>query len=339
MASEFIFDASSAMALIFSCVFMVPDTLGLIIVLMALGEGLKKVEQEYGADLNATAFAKNVKYYSFAAVTVLMSTIFSIFGAQAFSVLVLLGSAAGVVLILMLIYKMIRVLPSYDNWKASGMVSAQWSVTEEGQNGGGVQSSGVFMEMPQDQPSSENSEQTAENEGEAAEQEGSTVKTIYLAGGCFWGAEKYLSLIPGVVDTNVGYANGNTEHPSYEDVKYHHTGHAETVRVKYDETKISLEKLLEKYFEVIDPVSLNKQGEDEGVQYRTGIYYTDRADLTAINKVYEKIAEEHEEPLAVEVLPLTQYFEAEEYHQKYLDKNPAGYCHIDGCMFERAKEL
>ncbi|MBQ1215895.1 MAG: peptide-methionine (S)-S-oxide reductase MsrA [Firmicutes bacterium] len=165
------------------------------------------------------------------------------------------------------------------------------------------------------------------------------MKTIYLAGGCFWGAEKYLGLVPGVVDTNVGYANGRTENPSYEDVKYHQSGHAETVRVKYDETKISLERLLEKYFEAIDPVSVNKQGEDEGIQYRTGIYYTDREDLTAINAVYERIAEANEKPLAVEVLPLVHYYEAEDYHQKYLDKNPQGYCHLDGCMFERAKEV
>lgn len=165
------------------------------------------------------------------------------------------------------------------------------------------------------------------------------MKTIYLAGGCFWGAEKYLSLIPGVADTNVGYANGNTENPSYEDVKHRQSGHAETVRVKYDETKISLKRLLEKYFEVIDPVSVNKQGEDEGIQYRTGIYYTDEADLPVIRQVCEKVASEHAKPLAVEVLPLVQYFEAEEYHQKYLDKNPQGYCHIDGCMFEKAKEL
>lgn len=165
------------------------------------------------------------------------------------------------------------------------------------------------------------------------------MKTIYLAGGCFWGAEKYLSLIPGVADTNVGYANGNTENPSYEDVKHRQSGHAETVRVKYDETKISLKRLLEKYFEVIDPVSVNKQGEDEGIQYRTGIYYTDESDLPVIRQVCEKVASEHAKPLAVEVLPLVQYFEAEEYHQKYLDKNPKGYCHIDGCMFEKAKEL
>ena len=165
------------------------------------------------------------------------------------------------------------------------------------------------------------------------------MKTIYLAGGCFWGTEKYLSLIPGVADTNVGYANGNTENPSYEDVKHRQSGHAETVRVKYDETKISLKRLLEKYFEVIDPVSVNKQGEDEGIQYRTGIYYTDESDLPVIRQVCEKVALEHAKPLAVEVLPLVQYFEAEEYHQKYLDKNPKGYCHIDGCMFEKAKEL
>ncbi len=164
------------------------------------------------------------------------------------------------------------------------------------------------------------------------------MKTIYLAGGCFWGAEKYLSLVPGVQSTNVGYANGTTEHPSYEDVKYRHSGHAETVRVEYDPKALTLSRLLAKYFEAIDPVSVNQQGGDIGEQYRTGIYYTDEEDLPVIEEACRQVAKTYDRPLAVEVKPLQQYFEAEEYHQKYLEKNPEGYCHIDGCMFERAKQ-
>ena len=102
-------------------------------------------------------------------------------------------------------------------------------------------------------------------------------KTIYLAGGCFWGCQKYFDLIPGVTETEVGYANGPTANPTYEQVKAH-AGHAETVRVRYDPSRLSLRELLDRFFRVIDPTSVNRQGGDEGVQYRTGIYFTDPAD-------------------------------------------------------------
>lgn len=152
-------------------------------------------------------------------------------------------------------------------------------------------------------------------------------KTIYLAGGCFWGCQKYFDLLPGVRETEVGYANGPTANPSYEEVK-HHAGHAETVRVVYDAGALPLEKLLAAYFKVIDPTSVNKQGEDEGIQYRTGIYYVDEADLPVIRASLEDLAARYDAPLAVECLPLENFYSAEEYHQKYLEKNPGGYCHI-----------
>ena len=164
------------------------------------------------------------------------------------------------------------------------------------------------------------------------------MKTIYLAGGCFWGTQKYFDQFPGVIRTAVGYANGNTEHPSYEDVKKRHSGHAETVRVDFDETVLSPETLLGCYFDVIDPVSVNRQGEDEGEQYRTGIYYDDESLLPAVREVYARIEAEIGRPLAVEVKPLLQFYEAEEYHQKYLEKNPGGYCHIPERMFHRTEE-
>lgn len=162
-------------------------------------------------------------------------------------------------------------------------------------------------------------------------------KEIYLAGGCFWGTEKYLSLIAGVVNTDVGYANGNTTNPSYEDVCYNDTGHAETVRVVYDPDKISLEYLLTLYYNIIDPTSLNRQGGDEGAQYRTGIYYVDPADADIIKASISQLQSSYKKPIAIEILPIKNYYLAEDYHQKYLDKNINGYCHIDQHKFMEAR--
>lgn len=153
-------------------------------------------------------------------------------------------------------------------------------------------------------------------------------KEIYLAGGCFWGCQKYFDLIDGVLSTTVGYANGPTENPSYEQVKHEHTGHAETVHIVYDPAKVSLDELLRKYFSVIDPTAVNHQGEDYGIQYRTGIYYTDPADAPIVQRALAELAKQYDAPLAVEAKPLENYYLAEEYHQKYLEKNPGGYCHI-----------
>lgn len=163
-------------------------------------------------------------------------------------------------------------------------------------------------------------------------------KMIYLAGGCFWGTEKYLSLINGVVGTEVGYANGNTENPSYEDVCRRNTGHAETVKVVYDPEKIELKNLLKLFYKAIDPVAVNRQGNDIGSQYRTGVYYVDKDDEAVIKVSLDELQKEYSEPLAVEVMELKNYYPAEEYHQKYLDKNPGGYCHIGEAEFHELKE-
>lgn len=152
---------------------------------------------------------------------------------------------------------------------------------------------------------------------------------IYLAGGCFWGVEGYFKRIEGVKGTTCGYANGRTENPSYEDVCRHDTGHAETVKVDFDDEVISLEDLLIYYFRIIDPVSVNKQGNDVGTQYRTGIYYTDESQLPVIKAAIEREQRKYNEKIAVEVLPIENFYSAEEYHQDYLDKNPNGYCHIN----------
>ena len=155
------------------------------------------------------------------------------------------------------------------------------------------------------------------------------LREIWFAGGCFWGMEAYLSKLNGVVYTNVGYANGTTENPSYEQVSYKNTGHAEAVYVKYDPTRIDLKTLVSYYFKVIDPTSLNKQGNDRGSQYRTGIYYKELADKAIIDSVVAQEQGKYSANIVTEVLSLSNYSMAETYHQKYLEKNPNGYCHID----------
>ncbi len=173
------------------------------------------------------------------------------------------------------------------------------------------------------------------------------MKTIYLAGGCFWGVQKFFDQFEGVLHTEAGYANGperepapskeTDSSPSYEEV-CRGSGHAETVRIDFDETKISVTELLEYYFMIIDPTSYNRQGADEGVQYRTGIYYEDESLLPEAQAFYDRMEAEEMarsyEPLAVELMPLRNFFPAEEYHQKYLDKNPRGYCHIPRRMMD-----
>lgn len=155
------------------------------------------------------------------------------------------------------------------------------------------------------------------------------LKDIYLAGGCFWGLEAYMARIYGVYDVTSGYANGQTENPSYEDLIYKGTGHAETVHVRYDEKRVDLETLLTYYFKVIDPTSLNQQGNDKGSQYRTGIYYVEEKDLDIISRAMAELQEQYDQALVIEVEPLMHYYLAEDYHQDYLEKNPNGYCHID----------
>ncbi len=159
---------------------------------------------------------------------------------------------------------------------------------------------------------------------------------IYLAGGCFWGAEKYLASIHGVTQTQVGYANGATEHPTYEEVCRSNTGHAEAVRVVYDPDLLPLDFLLELFYQAIDPVSVNRQGNDVGAQYRTGVYYVQPEDLPVIQRSLARLQERYSQPIAVETAPLSNFTPAEDYHQSYLDKNPGGYCHIRRDLFEQA---
>lgn len=162
------------------------------------------------------------------------------------------------------------------------------------------------------------------------------MKTVFLAGGCFWGLQKFFDQFDGVAATETGYANGTGDSPSYEDV-CRGSGHAEAVRVDYDPDKLPLAEILDHFFMVIDPLSVNRQGNDIGVQYRTGIYYTDEKDLPVIEEACRALEKKLGAKLAVETGPLQNYFAAEEYHQKYLDKNPGGYCHIPAKYFDLAK--
>lgn len=162
-------------------------------------------------------------------------------------------------------------------------------------------------------------------------------KKIYLAGGCFWGTDHLFSLVEGVVRTMAGYANSRVPHPSYEMVCTGRTGAAETVEVEYDDTKVGLTDLLSIYFRSIDPTALNRQGNDVGTQYRTGIYYTDTADLPVIEAFVAAVQRRHKEPLAVELGPLVNFYPAELYHQEYLYKNPRGYCHVDPALFKEVR--
>ena len=153
------------------------------------------------------------------------------------------------------------------------------------------------------------------------------VKEIYLAGGCFWGMEAYYKQLDGIVATQVGYANGKSDKASYEGL--HSSDHAETLHLKYDANVISEPEILAHYFRIIDPFSIDKQGNDRGRQYRTGIYYTDEASGETARKFVAFKQSKYDEKIAVEVMPLKNYVKAEDYHQDYLDKNPGGYCHID----------
>ncbi|MBR1462896.1 MAG: peptide-methionine (S)-S-oxide reductase MsrA [Prevotella sp.] len=164
------------------------------------------------------------------------------------------------------------------------------------------------------------------------------MKDIYLAGGCFWGTEHFFKQIEGVVNTEVGFANGNTADPTYQEVYTDKTGFAETVHISYDENVVDLEFLLNMFFVAIDPTSLNKQGHDEGTRYRTGIYYVDDSQLGIINKVVGEQQEKYEKPIVVEIETLRNFYPADEYHQDYLDKNPDGYCHLPLELFEFARK-
>ena len=160
-------------------------------------------------------------------------------------------------------------------------------------------------------------------------------REIYLAGGCFWGTETLLRLVNGVQSVESGYANGYTENPSYRDV-CSNSGHAEAVHVVYDPAVLPLTRLLDVYFSSIDPTAKDRQGNDRGVQYRTGIYYTNEDDAAVVKAALDKLQSRYQKPLAIEAAPLVNFYRAEDEHQEYLVKNPNGYCHIPRYLFDEA---
>ena len=154
------------------------------------------------------------------------------------------------------------------------------------------------------------------------------MKEIYFAGGCFWGVEHFFKGVDGVSEAMPGYANGNTQNPTYKEVYTDTTGFAETVRVRYNPERVSLRLLVRLFFTVTDPLTLNRQGHDEGTRYRSGVFYTSAEDRPVIEEVFREVSGKLGVPLVTELEPLKNFYPAEEYHQNYLDKNPEGYCHL-----------
>ena len=155
------------------------------------------------------------------------------------------------------------------------------------------------------------------------------MKKIVVAGGCFWGVEEYYRRLKGVGATSVGYAQGLLENPSYQDVCSGKTMHAEVAEIEYDPSVLPLTKVLEHLFRIIDPTSLNKQGNDVGTQYRVGVYPVEVEDMNVIKAYVAERQKEYNKPLVLEVEYLRDFYDAETYHQKYLVKNPGGYCHVN----------
>ena len=162
-------------------------------------------------------------------------------------------------------------------------------------------------------------------------------RMLHLAGGCFWGVEKYLDAIPGVLGTRTGYANSRLAQPSYEQVCSGVTEAAEAVEVRYDADELSLDELLALFFEAIDPTVIDRQGHDVGHQYRTGIFWTNHDDQPVVIAALERLqASLPGAQIVVEAAPLGNFYDAEEYHQHYLDKNPGGYCHLPAVTIAQA---
>ncbi len=178
-------------------------------------------------------------------------------------------------------------------------------------------------------------EKTEEDSGEAVPD---GCRRIYLAGGCFWGTERIFRMLDGVAETCTGYANGTQKNPRYEDLMRRNTGYRETVRVTYDPSAVSLKTILQAYYLCVDPTNENGQAEDEGEQYKAGIYYRNEEDLSVIREVSEEERKKYDR-FFVEIRPLRNFYPAEEYHQNYLEKIPYGYCHITAVDLEKVRKL
>ena len=154
------------------------------------------------------------------------------------------------------------------------------------------------------------------------------MKSIIFAGGCFWGVQHYFHFVKGVLKSTVGYTAGEIDFPTYEQVCTGSTNHTEACKIDYDSKETHLLILLEHFFNIIDPTVLNRQEMDIGTQYRTGIYYYNENEKQIIIDYIDSIKTNYNSPIVVEVMPAQQFWDAEDYHQDYLEKNPGGYCHI-----------
>ena len=153
-------------------------------------------------------------------------------------------------------------------------------------------------------------------------------ETATLAGGCFWGVEELVRKLPGVTDTTVGYAGGTLDNARYEDVKTGRTGHAESLQIVFDPSKITFDEILDFFFRLHDPTTANRQGNDIGTQYRSAIFYHDDAQRDAAERAIQRAQPKWPRPIVTEVVPFTNFYEAEDYHQDYLQRKPNGYtCH------------
>ncbi|HEY5562177.1 MAG TPA: peptide-methionine (S)-S-oxide reductase MsrA [Clostridiaceae bacterium] len=161
------------------------------------------------------------------------------------------------------------------------------------------------------------------------------MKKIVLAGGCFWGVEGYINTLNGIISTEVGYVNGLVPNPTYEMVCQSNTGYAEGCYIEYDEAILDLSSLLDSFWKVVDPTVINRQGHDIGSQYRTGIYYTDPMDLPIALASKAQEQKKYDKEIVTEIKVLDNFYKAEGYHQKYLEKNPNGYCHIPKKFLEK----
>lgn len=160
----------------------------------------------------------------------------------------------------------------------------------------------------------------------------SNQQTATLAGGCFWGVEELFRSLKGVINTEVGYSGGSLTNPTYKEVKTGSTGHAEAIQIEFDASVISFEQILEFFFQIHDPTTLNRQGNDIGSQYRSSIFYHNEEQKYEAQKMIERVNKSGawgDRPVATEIVPYTNFTNAEEYHQDYLQKNPNGYtCHF-----------
>lgn len=165
------------------------------------------------------------------------------------------------------------------------------------------------------------------------------MKAITFGGGCFWGVQNYFKLVKGVVKTSVGYAMGEIKFPTYEIVCSGESGHAEVCKVDYDSSQTNLYILLTHFFHIVDPTLLNQQAGDIGTQYRSGIYYSSNEEKDLIKKFIDNIQKIYPDPIVVEVKPMEEFWDAEEYHQDYLEKNQDGYCHLDFSKYKNINKV